>query len=278
MKQINYVNTSIKNTPTDFKVYKEIIDELEEIKNSLHPENPKRKMFTVVKYLLSNFPYDTLKSFIVLDNNISISYDCARDNDKLGVFGVNINVTLDTNVFTILRSWSNNIKEQGIIDSNIDDYKKYIDANMNNIGDICLLKNWNYAYTKFFINNIQEINDDRFFLIDKLYKKIDNLYIQAFIKHNGEDVLTLKISPQSLERPASYLKIYKTNEFVDVIIYTPKGEEKKKSYAMNSGSVENLENVVEEIYHELKLSKSLLFSYNINSLNKNLFRTSKHDE
>ena len=294
--ELIYLNDNIQKNVIDYKEYQNILDKIDEhISREENPESLQVKLLKGVKEFLLEFPLDCLKDISVGPGLATISYDCIKSDKRIGTYGLIVNFEYwtanapgadgQTRFDTSFEINTHNKKKQYTVGwKDLSNQR----MEMNTIKEDCLLNNWNNLelyqrlrrYTRDFKFDEEFIGT----VTRELYNALNNKYLQVFYSPSGEEEYVIELTPKVImnnKYAPSSLKL-EYNDDGDVVVYLKAGVEPSKS---DSFYVEQFHSLmdekedwekefnkkIQEIVKAVRDSKSLLYSYSINSFSNKIF-------
>ena len=258
-------NLSLNETPSIYNDYLGIINYINnEIEKT--EDTDIKNLYLESKKFITKYPLDCLKDIDILDNQVTMSYDCTRSNPKIGGYGLIITFKLDNNKMILETSvnYKNNLT---IDEKEIKNDTKIYDKLMKTILEDCLLNNWNFEKNKMVLNDTSSLNSFIVKIIDKIFLFYNNKYLQVKKNYNGLDGIFIKISPKNIGRDETYLNLIEDQDSIKIVLHNGITNLNTEDVINKDIDENNLELKINSLISSLRKQKLLLYAYSINNLN-----------
>lgn len=272
---ILYINNKISE-PINRETYNKIITDVEEYINKFINMNSNSvKICKAALKFLKDYRIDCLKDVSMGDNYVSVSYDGSRGNKRIGAYALVVSFSYDFGdngevIFdTIFEMTYHNAKKQMLAELNEKSmYSQYV----KEMKDICLLNNFNNEVTLY--SDDEFINSEVYRIAKYLNDKLKNPYIQV---SKSSEMIRFKLTPDRVnngEFSGSFIEIhYKNNKIYLIRFKNGVNDSASKDIDLSSSedNVESIKSIIDELVSHARLSKGLLYQYNINSFSDKIF-------
>lgn len=283
--ELIYLNPDIQNNLIIIDDYKKILESVDEhIKAEEDPESHSVELLKGVKEFLYTFPLECIKDISVGPAFSTISYDCIKGNKKIGTYGLVVNfeywqangyggdggIRFDTSFEVTLH----NKKRQYTVGWRDSSNQK---MELDGIKEACLLNTWSNLELQRRLHSDEDLDKDFLTTVGReLYKALNNKYIQAYYSLRGKNEYLIELTPKVIlnnkYNPSTLELEYDDNK--DVTVNLKAGVDASKSkvflFKKNDDETQRQEQIKEAI-KDIRASKSLIYSYSINSFSDKIF-------
>lgn len=294
--ELIYHNPDIQNHRIDYIEYRKIIEAVDRhIEKEKNPQSNSVELLKAAKEFLYNFPLDCLHDISVGPQYCAISYDCVYGNKKIGAYGLTVNMLYEyvghqreLYFDTIFDTTIHNKKQQFTVGWKSETSQR---MSLDEIKQGCLLNTFPNLELQLRIKNDKYDYDDDFLTVvaKEVYKALNNKYIQAYWSLKGHEEYLFELTPKVIldnRYNPSTIEI-ECNDDGDVYVELKAGIDPSKSGSFlfekdiwRGGELygydkddwnKHLNKNIQEIVKAVRDSKSLLYSYSVNSFSDKLF-------